>query len=240
VEFGDGRHGRRIPPGATVKATYSRGSGRGRDSVAVTLHRTDTPSTPDQPLWTAVRDRNDGVAVTLHRTDTPPSPDQPLRGVVRNADDEVGVTLHRTDTPPTPDQLLWVVVRDRGDAISFDHYAQDPDVARPPGAGLRRGVWCVVLGGSSLDCSCSVSWGHSTGHAEQDGAGLPGRLRHAHRGRARRGERSTGLGRPRAPDTVDLPSRVASLSHWLRGRLVSEGGRLRQGAESHPGGAAAC
>ena len=146
VEFGDGRHGRRIPPGATVKATYSRGSGRGRDSVAVTLHRTDTPSTPDQPLWTAVRDRNDGVAVTLHRTDTPPSPDQPLWGVVRTADDEVGVTLHSTDTPPTPDQPLWVVVRDRGDAISFDHYAQDPDVARPPGAGLRRGVWCVVLG----------------------------------------------------------------------------------------------
>src|SRR4029450_9188847 len=60
VEVGGGRPGPRILPGATVKATYSRGSGRGRDSVAVTLHRTDTPPTPDQPVWTALRHRKHG------------------------------------------------------------------------------------------------------------------------------------------------------------------------------------
>ena len=116
VEFGDGRHGRRIPAGATVTARYARGSGRRSDSFAVTLDRTERPSTPDQPLWVTVRDRGDGVAVTLHRTETPSTPDQPL----------------------------WVVVRDRDDQVSFAHSPRDPEAIPPRPVG-ERGMWWKAL-----------------------------------------------------------------------------------------------
>jgi hypothetical protein len=61
ISFGDGVHGKALPRGGQLSLTL------GADApLPVSLERTPSEPTPDQPLWTVIRKRSDGTELEFY------------------------------------------------------------------------------------------------------------------------------------------------------------------------------
>lgn len=71
IRFGDGKHGRRPPPGSTVGLTYRAGA----NQVQVAITSSHVPATPDQDLWVAIRNRTYSISFGRYPGHRPGSAD---------------------------------------------------------------------------------------------------------------------------------------------------------------------
>ena len=63
LSFGDGIHGKALPHGSTLSLTVAR-----ETPLPLSLERTQPEPSPDQPLWTVIRQRPDGTEPHFVRT----------------------------------------------------------------------------------------------------------------------------------------------------------------------------
>jgi hypothetical protein len=61
ISFGDGIHGKALPPGGRLSLTIAPGT-----PLPVSLERTASDPSPDQGLWTVIRQRPDGTELEVY------------------------------------------------------------------------------------------------------------------------------------------------------------------------------
>jgi hypothetical protein len=61
ISFGDGIHGKPLPHGSSLSLTIA-----SETPLPVSLERTQPEPTPDQPLWTVIRKRDDGTELEFY------------------------------------------------------------------------------------------------------------------------------------------------------------------------------
>lgn len=75
LQFGDGKHGRKLPSDSAVVVAYYRENDQGTELVKVVLERTAVPH-PDHPLWVVIR--NSTEAIEFGHYEREPSSTRPL------------------------------------------------------------------------------------------------------------------------------------------------------------------
>jgi hypothetical protein len=81
ISFGDGVHGKPLPPGGRLSLRIPRGT-----PLPVSFERTQSEPAPDWALWTVIRDRPDGTELEVYAPcEEPGGGDEPGEGPARVA-----------------------------------------------------------------------------------------------------------------------------------------------------------